>query len=183
MHRKTINISTVLAGQRIVLKEVDDGIGLVSLMQYDLGYVDLEARTRQIVDNPFGAGAPVRGKSVTYLSGTFCYLCVRVGHTESWRRGWGWDRTFSGAAESHKANKYLSTDPLTEKCSSPKRRHFVRTPCRSPFTVRLNHSTTSSRLLPSLKLLRFVSLRKAASAYCFCATIRSHSIPIAPKLL
>lgn len=55
MHRKKINISTVLAGQRVGLKEVDDGIWLVSFMQYDLGYVDLEARTLQTVDNPFGA--------------------------------------------------------------------------------------------------------------------------------
>jgi hypothetical protein len=55
MHRKKINISTVLAGQRVGLREVDDGIWLVSFMQYDLGYVDLEARTLQTVDNPFGA--------------------------------------------------------------------------------------------------------------------------------
>ena len=55
MHRKKINISTVLAGQRVGLREVDDGTWIVSFMQYDLGYVDLEARTLQTVDNPFGA--------------------------------------------------------------------------------------------------------------------------------
>ena len=54
MHRKKINLSTVLAGQKVGLKEVDDGIWLVSFMHYDLGYVDLEQRTLQPIDNPFG---------------------------------------------------------------------------------------------------------------------------------
>lgn len=54
MHRKRINISTVLAGQKLGIKEVDDGIWLVSFMHYDLGYIDLEQRTLQTIDNPFG---------------------------------------------------------------------------------------------------------------------------------
>jgi transposase InsO family protein len=54
MHKKKINISTVLAGQRLGIKEVDDGIWLVSFMHYDLGYIDLEQRTLQTIDNPFG---------------------------------------------------------------------------------------------------------------------------------
>ena len=54
MHRKKINISTVMAGQRLGIKEVDDGIWLVSFMHYDLGYIDLEQRTLQTIDNPFG---------------------------------------------------------------------------------------------------------------------------------
>ena len=54
MHRKKINVSTVLAGQRLGITEVDDGIWLVSFMQYDLGYIDLEQRTLQTIDNPFG---------------------------------------------------------------------------------------------------------------------------------
>jgi transposase InsO family protein len=54
LHRKKINISTVLAGQRLGIKEVDDGIWLVSFMHYDLGYIDLEQRTLQTIDNPFG---------------------------------------------------------------------------------------------------------------------------------
>jgi hypothetical protein len=53
MHRKKINISTVMAGQRMGIKEVDDGIWLVSFMHYDLGYIDLEQRTLQTIDNPF----------------------------------------------------------------------------------------------------------------------------------
>jgi hypothetical protein len=39
MHRKKINTSTVLAGQRLGIKEVDEGIWLVSFMHYDLGYI------------------------------------------------------------------------------------------------------------------------------------------------
>jgi transposase InsO family protein len=54
MHRKKINISTVLAGQKLGIREVDDGIWLVSFMHYDLGYIDLEQRTLQTIDNPFG---------------------------------------------------------------------------------------------------------------------------------
>ena len=54
MYRKKINISTALAGQRLGIKEVDDGIWLVSFMQYDLGYIDLEQKTLQTIDNPFG---------------------------------------------------------------------------------------------------------------------------------
>jgi hypothetical protein len=54
LHRKRINISTVLAGQKLGIKEVDDGIWLVSIMHYDLGYFDLEQKTLQPLDNPFG---------------------------------------------------------------------------------------------------------------------------------
>ncbi len=54
LHRKKINISTVLAGQTLGIKEVDEGIWLVSFMHYDLGYIDLEQKTLQPIDNPFG---------------------------------------------------------------------------------------------------------------------------------
>jgi transposase-like protein len=43
IYRKKINLSIVLAGQRVGIK-----------MRYDLGYIDLEARTLQPLDNPFG---------------------------------------------------------------------------------------------------------------------------------
>ena len=54
MHRKKINISTLLAGQKLGIKEVDNAIWLVSFMHYDLGYIDLEQRTLQTIDTPFG---------------------------------------------------------------------------------------------------------------------------------
>ena len=39
-------------------------------MNYDLGYVDLEAKTLQPLENPFGS------KVFTYVAGTFCYIYV-----------------------------------------------------------------------------------------------------------
>ena len=54
MMRKKINVSTVMAGQKLGIKEVDDGIWLVSFMHYDLGYIDLEQKTLQPINNPFG---------------------------------------------------------------------------------------------------------------------------------
>ena len=56
MHRKRVNVSTVLAGQRLGIKEVDEGIWIVSFMRYDLGFIDLEQKTLQPTDNPFGSG-------------------------------------------------------------------------------------------------------------------------------
>ena len=55
LHRKKINLSVTLAGQAVGIKEVDDGVWLVSFMHYDLGYVDLEEKTLQPLENPFGA--------------------------------------------------------------------------------------------------------------------------------
>ena len=52
--RKTINFSIVFARQAVGIKEVHDDVWLVSFMDYDLGYVDLEERTLQPLDNPFG---------------------------------------------------------------------------------------------------------------------------------
>jgi len=43
-----------MASQKLRIKEGDDGIWLVSFMHYDLGYIDLEQRTLQTIDNPFG---------------------------------------------------------------------------------------------------------------------------------
>jgi hypothetical protein len=54
--RKKINVSTVLAGQLLGIKGVDDGIWIVSFMRYDLGFIDLEQKTLQPTDNPFGGG-------------------------------------------------------------------------------------------------------------------------------
>jgi len=54
LHHKKINFSTVFAGQTVGIKEVDDGVWLVSFMHHDLGYIDLEQRTLQPLDNPFG---------------------------------------------------------------------------------------------------------------------------------
>jgi hypothetical protein len=83
MHRKKINISTVLAGQLVGLKEVEEGIWLVSFMHDDLRYIDLEQKTLQPIDNPFGT----RVSPISKLRNTV--LPVSPGRTTAiWRRGW-----------------------------------------------------------------------------------------------
>src|ERR1700746_1950163 len=51
---KKINFSQVFAGQAVGIKEVHDDIWLVSFMDYDLGYFDLETRVLEPLDHPFG---------------------------------------------------------------------------------------------------------------------------------
>jgi hypothetical protein len=62
MHRKKISISYTLAGQRVGIKEVDDGIWIVSFMHYDLDF----SITRHVGSN----------RSTT-RSSRKCYLCLR----------------------------------------------------------------------------------------------------------
>lgn len=49
---KKINFSHVLAGQAVGIKEVHDDIWLVSFLDYDLGYFDLETRVLEPLENP-----------------------------------------------------------------------------------------------------------------------------------
>ena len=51
--KKKINLGTSLAGQTVGIAEVDDGIWLMTFMDYDLGYIDLEEKTLQPLNNPF----------------------------------------------------------------------------------------------------------------------------------
>ncbi len=53
-NRQKINLSQVFVGQTEDIRQTDDRIWLVSFMQYDLGYFDLEQKTLQPLDNPFG---------------------------------------------------------------------------------------------------------------------------------
>ena len=46
--------SSVGVGQAVGVKEVQDDIWLVSFMDYDLGYFDLETRVLEPLENPFG---------------------------------------------------------------------------------------------------------------------------------
>jgi hypothetical protein len=54
LYNKKINLSVSLAGQAVGVEEVDHGIWMVSFMDYDLGYIDLEEKTLQPLENPFG---------------------------------------------------------------------------------------------------------------------------------
>ena len=53
--RRKINLSTVLAGQNVGVKEVSDKIWLVSFMDYDLGFFDHETGRLGTAENPFAA--------------------------------------------------------------------------------------------------------------------------------
>ena len=53
LHKK-INFSQVFAGQAVGIKEIHHDIWLVSFMDYDLGYFDLETRVLEPLENPFG---------------------------------------------------------------------------------------------------------------------------------
>ena len=55
MNNTKIHISSALTGQHIGVKEVEEGIWLVSFMDYDLGYFDLENKKLTTLENPFGA--------------------------------------------------------------------------------------------------------------------------------
>jgi len=52
--RKT-NLSQVIAGQKVGIKQVSDKIWLVSFMDYDLGFFDHQTCRIECADNPFDA--------------------------------------------------------------------------------------------------------------------------------
>ena len=54
MGRRKINLTTVLAGQKVGVKQVEDQIWLVSFMHYDLGYFDDQTGRLEPLANPFG---------------------------------------------------------------------------------------------------------------------------------
>ena len=49
-----IHLSTVFAGHDVGVRQVEEEVWLVSFMDYDLGYFDLELNKVQALDNPFG---------------------------------------------------------------------------------------------------------------------------------
>ena len=82
IYHKKINIAIVLAGPKPGIKVVDNGIWLVSLMRYVLGFIDLEQGTLQTIDNPLGTGLSpcLRNKLVPMLPGwTSWRMAERVG--------------------------------------------------------------------------------------------------------
>jgi putative transposase len=54
MGRRKINLSTVFAGQKVGIKQVDEQIWLVTFMHYDLGFFDNESCRIESAENPFG---------------------------------------------------------------------------------------------------------------------------------
>jgi len=53
IHRKKVNLSYVFAGQNVGVKEISDGIWLVTFMDYDLGYFDEETSKLEPLEYPF----------------------------------------------------------------------------------------------------------------------------------
>ena len=51
---KEIHLSTVFAGYDVGLRQVEEDVWLVSFMDYDMGYFDLESRKVNAIENPFG---------------------------------------------------------------------------------------------------------------------------------
>ena len=54
LNRKKVNLSTVFAGQKLGIKQVDDRLWLASFMTYDLGYFDEDTCRLEPIENPFG---------------------------------------------------------------------------------------------------------------------------------
>ena len=54
IRRKKVNLSTVFAGQKLGIKQVDDKLWLASFMSYDLGYFDEDACRLEPIADPFG---------------------------------------------------------------------------------------------------------------------------------
>ncbi len=53
--KRKINLSQVFAGQTVGIREIADGIWLVTFMEYDLGYFDEDEVRVEPAENPFGA--------------------------------------------------------------------------------------------------------------------------------
>ena len=72
------------AGQAVGIKGVHDDIWLVSFMDYDLGYFDLETRVLEPLENPFGPKVlPMSSvRCVTYVSGSDRRMMVGPGRFE-----------------------------------------------------------------------------------------------------
>ena len=52
---RKINLSTVFAGHKVGVKEVDEKVWLISFMHYDLGFFDHESNRFECADSPFVA--------------------------------------------------------------------------------------------------------------------------------
>lgn len=53
IRKRKVNLTRALAGQDVGVKEVNEGIWLVSFMHYDLGYFDLESQKIEPLEYPF----------------------------------------------------------------------------------------------------------------------------------
>ena len=82
-------------------KMFDDGIRLTSFMHDDLGYIDLEQRTLQPINNPFGSRL-----SAMFL-GIDRHPSVRYAQVPKWRRGWDSNPRYTFTVHNGLANRRL----------------------------------------------------------------------------
>ncbi|MEQ9705422.1 IS481 family transposase [Roseitalea porphyridii] len=54
VRRKKVNLSTVFAGQKVGIRQVEDRLWLASFMSYDLGYFDEDTCRLEPIRDPFG---------------------------------------------------------------------------------------------------------------------------------
>ncbi|WP_244597964.1 transposase [Roseitalea porphyridii] len=54
VRRKKVNLSTVFAGQKVGIRQVEDRLWLASFMSYDLGYFDEDTCRLEPIKDPFG---------------------------------------------------------------------------------------------------------------------------------
>jgi len=69
---KKINLSQAFAGQKVGIKEEEDGIWQVSFKDYEIGHFDLDTCRVEPVYNPFGAKV----------------LAVSIGHRNTGCKRW-----------------------------------------------------------------------------------------------
>jgi|GEM_PF-3081598 hypothetical protein len=86
-NRRKISLSQIFAGLTVGIKQADDRVRLVSLMDYDLGYFDDEPCRLDPVKS-------VRAKSVTYVVGINRSPCVRNRPLILWRAVTGEDENY-----------------------------------------------------------------------------------------
>ena len=53
-HGMKVSLSRAFAGQEVGIKELEDGIWIVSFLDYDLGYFDDKSKKVELVEDPFG---------------------------------------------------------------------------------------------------------------------------------
>ena len=51
---KSVSLEPAVRAKRVSIKQLEDHIWHATFMHYDLGYFDLEQKTLQPLDNPFG---------------------------------------------------------------------------------------------------------------------------------
>src|SRR5215472_14753355 len=72
--------------RRSALRRSTTAFWLVSFMDYDLGYIELEQRTLQPLDNPFAPRLSPTSPVRIGVHPQNRYLCVRSGHNFKWCR-------------------------------------------------------------------------------------------------